>query len=55
MRGNSYWEGTCRVEGSAQGRAYVEMTGYEMIEFTAETLRRRGKTKSCLLEIASRL
>ncbi len=27
--GNSYWEGTCRVEGSAQGRAYVEMTGYE--------------------------
>ncbi len=28
MRGNSYWEGTCRVEGSAQGRAYVEMTGY---------------------------
>lgn len=29
MRGNAYWEGTCRVEGSAQGRAYVEMTGYE--------------------------
>jgi predicted secreted hydrolase len=26
--GNSYWEGTCRVEGSAQGRAYVELTGY---------------------------
>ncbi len=23
-----YWEGTCRIEGSAQGRAYVEMTGY---------------------------
>jgi predicted secreted hydrolase len=29
IKGNSYWEGTCRVEGSAQGRAYVEMTGYE--------------------------
>lgn len=27
--GNYYWEGTCRVEGTAQGRAYVEMTGYE--------------------------
>jgi predicted secreted hydrolase len=26
--GNYYWEGTCKVEGSAQGRAYVEMTGY---------------------------
>lgn len=26
--GNYYWEGTCRVEGSATGRAYVEMTGY---------------------------
>jgi predicted secreted hydrolase len=26
--GNYYWEGACRVEGSAQGRAYVEMTGY---------------------------
>jgi predicted secreted hydrolase len=26
--GNYYWEGTCRVEGSARGRAYVEMTGY---------------------------
>jgi predicted secreted hydrolase len=26
--GNSYWEGTCRVEGSAEGRAYVELTGY---------------------------
>ncbi len=26
--GASYWEGTCRVEGTAQGRAYVEMTGY---------------------------
>jgi predicted secreted hydrolase len=26
--GNYYWEGTCRVEGSAKGRAYVEMTGY---------------------------
>jgi predicted secreted hydrolase len=24
----SYWEGTCRVEGAAKGRAYVEMTGY---------------------------
>lgn len=24
-----YWEGTCRVEGTAQGGAYVEMTGYE--------------------------
>jgi predicted secreted hydrolase len=26
--GNHYWEGTCRVEGTARGRAYVEMTGY---------------------------
>jgi predicted secreted hydrolase len=26
--GNSYWEGTCKVEGPATGRAYVEMTGY---------------------------
>jgi predicted secreted hydrolase len=26
--GNSYWEGTCRIEGTAAGRAYVEMTGY---------------------------
>lgn len=26
--GNYYWEGTCRVEGTAKGRAYVEMTGY---------------------------
>jgi predicted secreted hydrolase len=26
--GNYYWEGTCRVEGSSLGRAYVEMTGY---------------------------
>jgi len=26
--GNHYWEGTCIVEGSAKGRAYVEMTGY---------------------------
>jgi predicted secreted hydrolase len=26
--GNHYWEGTCMVEGSARGRAYVEMTGY---------------------------
>lgn len=26
--GNYYWEGTCRVEGSTTGRAYVEMTGY---------------------------
>jgi predicted secreted hydrolase len=29
MRGNTYWEGTCRVEGSVPGRAYVEMTGYK--------------------------
>lgn len=27
--GNSYWEGTCGIEGSARGRAYVEMTGYQ--------------------------
>jgi len=26
--GNYYWEGDCKVEGSAKGRAYVEMTGY---------------------------
>ena len=26
--GNYYWEGAARVEGSAKGRAYVEMTGY---------------------------
>jgi predicted secreted hydrolase len=26
--GNYYWEGTCKVDGSAQGRAYVELTGY---------------------------
>ena len=26
--GNYYWEGTCKVHGSAAGRAYVEMTGY---------------------------
>lgn len=26
--GNNYWEGTCRVEGRATGRAYVELTGY---------------------------
>jgi predicted secreted hydrolase len=26
--GNRYWEGTCRVEGTARGRAYVELTGY---------------------------
>ena len=26
--GNYYWEGTCKVHGSATGRAYVEMTGY---------------------------
>lgn len=25
---NYYWEGACAVEGSVQGRAYVEMTGY---------------------------
>jgi predicted secreted hydrolase len=29
MKGNAYWEGTCKIEGSAKGRAYVEMTGYE--------------------------
>lgn len=28
IMGGSYWEGTCKTEGSAQGRAYVEMTGY---------------------------
>jgi predicted secreted hydrolase len=26
--GNYYWEGDCSVAGTAQGRAYVEMTGY---------------------------
>ena len=26
--GNYYWEGTCKVDGTAKGRAYVEMTGY---------------------------
>ena len=26
--GNYYWEGTCKIEGSAKGRAYVELTGY---------------------------
>jgi predicted secreted hydrolase len=26
--GNYYWEGTCKVAGVAEGRAYVEMTGY---------------------------
>jgi predicted secreted hydrolase len=25
---NYYWEGACRIEGSRQGKAYVEMTGY---------------------------
>ncbi len=25
---NYYWEGTCKVEGAARGRAYVELTGY---------------------------
>ncbi|MDX1765243.1 MAG: lipocalin family protein [bacterium] len=25
---NAYWEGTCTVDGSHRGRAYVEMTGY---------------------------
>ncbi|HWR90623.1 MAG TPA: lipocalin family protein [Dissulfurispiraceae bacterium] len=25
---NHYWEGTCSVEGSTTGRAYVELTGY---------------------------
>jgi predicted secreted hydrolase len=27
--GDSYWEGACGIEGSAWGRAYVEMTGYQ--------------------------
>ncbi len=26
--GNYYWEGACRVEGTENGRAYVELTGY---------------------------
>ncbi len=26
--GNYYWEGTCKVGGTAKGRAYIEMTGY---------------------------
>ena len=26
--GNYYWEGTCKVEGSAAGHSYVELTGY---------------------------
>ncbi len=26
--GNYYWEGACKVEGTAQGRAYAELTGY---------------------------
>jgi predicted secreted hydrolase len=26
--GNYYWEGACTVEGTAKGRAYVELTGY---------------------------
>jgi predicted secreted hydrolase len=26
--GNYYWEGDCTVQGSAAGRAYVELTGY---------------------------
>jgi predicted secreted hydrolase len=26
--GNYYWEGACQVEGTAEGRAYVELTGY---------------------------
>ena len=30
--GKAYWEGACRVEGSAGGRAYVEMTGYDKQE-----------------------
>jgi predicted secreted hydrolase len=25
---NYYWEGACTVEGSARGRAYVELVGY---------------------------
>ncbi|MEJ2682873.1 MAG: lipocalin-like domain-containing protein [Candidatus Sulfobium sp.] len=26
--GPAYWEGTCKVEGTGKGRAYVELTGY---------------------------
>jgi predicted secreted hydrolase len=26
--GPAYWEGTCKVEGTENGRAYVELTGY---------------------------
>ncbi|MGD0283332.1 MAG: lipocalin-like domain-containing protein [Dissulfurispiraceae bacterium] len=26
--GNRYWEGDCRVQGTSEGRAYVELTGY---------------------------
>lgn len=26
--GPAYWEGTCKVEGTEKGRAYVELTGY---------------------------
>ena len=26
---NVYWEGSCIVEGTSKGRAYVELTGYE--------------------------
>ncbi len=28
LTGGVYWEGTCRIEGSSSGRAYVELTGY---------------------------
>jgi predicted secreted hydrolase len=27
---NSYWEGTCAVTGTVPGKAYVEMTGYDV-------------------------
>ena len=27
---NVYWEGSCKVEGTSQGRAYVELTGYDV-------------------------
>jgi predicted secreted hydrolase len=26
---NVYWEGSCKVEGTSHGRAYVELTGYD--------------------------
>jgi predicted secreted hydrolase len=30
--GGAYWEGTCSVQGSETGRAYVELTGYGKAE-----------------------